>query len=738
MSHIYAAHHGSSQTQLGGINGVYVNVGYTSKTPQERFNDSSYREKNFGIDTWHDILNYGADPRISEEVEGKLHKVLQNRQDVVRTIKLSATKNNNTEQFFFKNMSIAQAANIIHIELNNILNGVARPYNYAPRIEQVQCVDKAVAAYKKGSSKFLIAAKMRFGKTFTSYLFIKALQSLGVKKILILTLKPQVLDEWKNPHENHVSLVNLPPFYDGDSVSSDNGDGIYFISMQRLTANDRAKKAKFDWVYNTSWDIVIVDEEHYGTRTEDSMGINSKINGKFWLYISGTAYVSLLSNEFSEDEIFSWSYTDEQNAKNSWIGSTLSPHASMPQLNIIACDVSSKLLNKNAKLYTGAEQFNINKAFDVDSDGKFKYPNLIITLINLLNTDITDIDSEYVSEDSPLHISQIANNPDAKRHMLCKLPTIAACNAFEEMLKSKPLKFDDMTDYKVINVSGDNETIETVRESIKIHPTLTLTVEKYCTGVTVPEWSTVLLFDDVNSPINFFQTIFRVQSPWIVDGKINKTHCFVIDFNPHRALSMIYLSQSMVKNGKTIEENVEEFVKCAPIYMHGNTNFVKVDTNKILEHQMSVKNITDAITSGFHINTKNLTNDISAALFDLGTFKVQNVLEELYDNNIKKGSKNSKPCKVTSSDEDLTYKELVEKVKTVLAGLPMYVIVTDMTTINCSGIIKNADSDEFKEYTGVSIGCFSKMVENGIINENHIDNCLTALKCVWNNVPVLN
>jgi len=198
--------------------------------------------------------------------------------------------------------------------INELETGIQRVGNFSMRDEQRQCRDQAVKYFNNGGTKFLMDAKMRFGKTFTSYQIMK---SLKAKRVLILTYKTAVAASWAEDLENHVDFdgYTFNKIEDGE-----NGDGVYFSSMQGIMAGDRIDSDKRKWINGIEWDLIIFDEEHYGSRSENAIKIKKALKNidTKWLNLSGTPFQARLGNEYEDDATFQWTYTDEQKAKRNW------------------------------------------------------------------------------------------------------------------------------------------------------------------------------------------------------------------------------------------------------------------------------------------------------------------------------------------------------------------------------------------------------------------------------------
>ncbi len=197
---------------------------------------------------------------------------------------------------------------------------------------------------------------MRFGKTFATYQLAK---KLGWKKILILTFKPTVQNAWQEDLVNHVDFAGWP-FISRDGLSMDDADPkkpiVCFGSFQDFLGKNSAGgiKSRNEWVHTINWDCVIFDEYHYGAWREtakelfeaedkDEIGEgleyfaeeNMPITTNSYLYLSGTPFRAISSGEFIEEQIYNWTYSDEQKAKETWDGQypdKPNPYASLPRM----------------------------------------------------------------------------------------------------------------------------------------------------------------------------------------------------------------------------------------------------------------------------------------------------------------------------------------------------------------------------------------------------------------------
>ena len=455
------------------------------------------------------------------------------------------------------------------------------------RPEQEEAINKTIKVFKN-SDRMLWNAKMRFGKTLCALQVIKLLK---FKKTLIITHRPAVNDGW---------------FYDFDKIfydtkdyvfsSRDKGEEfsnignrnfVYFASMQDLRTSDTVggKYRKNINIFNIDWDFVIIDEAHEGTKTNLGQDVlnaiikpESKVVTKV-LELSGTPF-NLISN-YDENSIYTWDYIMEQEAKNSWpvehFGDS-NPYEEMPKMNIFTYHLE-KYLSKYIEIEDKA--FNFKEFFrtwtgDIQKDleiipknknvGDFVHEDDVISFLNLICK--KDESSNY-----PFSTDEYRNY---FRHTLWMVPGVKEAKALSVLLKRHPI----FSQFEIINVAGagDEETdatkaLKSVREKITENPektrTITLSCGRLTVGVSVPEWTAVLMLSGSysTSASQYLQTIFRVQTPANIDGKI-KDNCYVFDFAPDRTIKMIaesiQLSNHTIKNGQS-EILLGKFLNYCPV-----------------------------------------------------------------------------------------------------------------------------------------------------------------------------
>lgn len=475
------------------------------------------------------------------------------------------------------------------------------------RPEQKEAIEKTIKQFKK-SNEMLWFAKMRFGKTLSA---LQVVKEHKFTRTLILTHRPVVDKGW---FEDFGKIFYDSPKYSYGSKNQGNqfttlekeckkGNSkyIYFASMQDLRGSELVggNFNKNDEIFGTTWDFVIVDEAHEGTQTE--LGTNvlrelKKENTKV-LHLSGTPF-NLLDN-YQEEEIYTWDYVMEQKAKADWdkihFGDP-NPYASLPKLNIFTYDLG-KLLHG----YIDEEvAFNFREFFRVNETGSFLHEKDVFSFLNLICK--SDSESNY-----PYSTEEYRDN---FRHSLWMVPGVKEAKALSAMLKKHPV----FGQFDIVNVAGDGDEEEANEEALKKvekaigdnpHETYTITLScgRLTTGVSVKAWTAVFMLSGSHntSASAYMQTIFRVQTPATINGKV-KEECFVFDFAPDRTLKVIAETAKVsAKAGKTTGEDrkiMGEFLNFCPIIAFDGSRMTDYDVNGMLE-QLKKVYIERVVNNGF-------------------------------------------------------------------------------------------------------------------------------------------
>lgn len=500
---------------------------------------------------------------------------------------------------------------------------------FGPRPEQERFIKETSAYFKahhddETPPHYLWNAKMRFGKTFTSYELAK---TMGWKRILVLTYKPGVEKEWKKDLYGHQDFDGWQ-FIEGLSSWEENNIDesrpvVWFASYQDvLLTKNRQLKDRHKKMRETEWDCVYVDEYHFGAWREAAKELGQEekkevtdapedldetseieqilpLKTHGYLYLSGTPFRALTDGEFNEDQISNWTYADEQNAKHDWAGEGENPYAELPQIVMLTYQMPEGLreIAKKGEF----DEFDLNKFFSTkkDDSGKYVFQNEkdVQKFLNILHGSDLEISAEnkfdYQAPALPFEDSRLLST---LRHTFWFLPNVPACRAMENLLNADPF----FSSYKIIRAAGGDtpggksakDPVESAIGDGLDTMTITLSCGKLTTGVTIPAWSGVLFLRNTDKPETYFQTAFRAQSPWSIkdadDPKkrnIIKPTCYVIDFAPTRALRLVadYSDKLSVGDRRPAEERLEEFIHDLPILCFDGGRMRPLKAEEILD-----------------------------------------------------------------------------------------------------------------------------------------------------------
>lgn len=692
--------------------------------------------------------------------------------------------------------------------------------DFKMRSEQVAAVNKTVNYYKsiltddkKAVPRFLWNAKMRFGKTFASYQLAK---KMDAKRVLVVTFKPAVEDAWQSDLESHIDFIGWQYFSKssgGDpSLAAKNDPLVYFGSFQDLLGRDKATgtiKAKNEWVHTTNWDLVIFDEYHFGAwrdsakelfEGEESSEAKKEVANEFgdelavfdealgelggsednflpistkaYLYLSGTPFKALATGEFIEEQIFNWTYTDEQRAKQEFqkkYPEKWNPYAALPEMRLLTYQMPDEIV---AIARQGEfDEFDLNAFFEASGIGKkarFKHKDDVQKWLDIIRGAYlpSQIDSLKMGKRPPFPYSDTRLLPYLQ-HSFWFLPNVAACHAMANLLAEKHNVY--WHDYDVLTVAGSGagiglEALPPVRKAIGSgyeSKTITLSCGKLTTGVTVPQWSSMLMLRNLNSPETYFQAAFRVQSPWSIknpngdnprEESVLKPACFVFDFAPTRALRQIAeYGAGLSPETPDPEVAVEELVKFLPVLAYDGSNMTQIDAGGILDIAMAGTSATLLARkwqSAILVNVDNETlrkimNSEAAmkAVMNIEGFRalgsdifetIVNKSEVVRDTKKEKGSKLTEKQKKELTEEEKEYKskrkQIQEKLIKFATRIPAFMYLTDFRENTLHDVITKLEPDLFKSVTGLTVKDFDLLVSLGVFNATHMNQAVFAFR----------
>jgi hypothetical protein len=661
--------------------------------------------------------------------------------------------------------------------------------------------------------RFLWNAKMRFGKTFTTYQLAK---KLGAKRVLVVTFKPAVEDAWQTDLESHIDFNGWQYLSRGSgrdpSAVSKSKPLVYFGSFQDLLGRDTTGniKARNEWLHTIHWDLVVFDEYHFGAWRETAkelfegeeeavakkeakleyaaglQGVNEDltelsekeseflpITTKAYLYLSGTPFKALATGEFIEEQIFNWTYTDEQRAKEVYARKhpeKRNPYGSLPQMRLLTYQMPEELL----AVASGGEfdEFDLNAFFEASGTGKaakFTHKTDVQKWLDIIRGSYALRAAESLKTGSrpPFPYSDVRLLPYLQ-HSFWFLPNVAACHAMANLLAEKHNVF--WHDYRVIVAAGASagiglEALPPVRRAIGSGfdtKTITLSCGKLTTGVTVSQWSSILMLRNLTSPETYFQAAFRVQSPWSIknpngdnpnEEEILKPVCFVFDFAPTRALRQLSeYGIGLAPNEPNPENAVKDLVSFLPVLAYDGANMTQIDAGGILDIAMAGTSATLLARKWESALLVNVDNDTLRRIMDspeamAAVERIEgwralgdNVLETIINKSdrIKDLKKKAKEGELTKkekkelSDEEKEFKSkrklVQEKLIKFATRIPAFMYLTDFRENTLQDVITKIESGLFETVTGLTVADFHLLVRLRVFNTEQMNQAVFAFR----------
>jgi hypothetical protein len=678
-----------------------------------------------------------------------------------------------------------------------------RILTFGMRPEQEEAVNKAIAYYKSYKKEnpnsiphFLWNAKMRFGKTFASYQLAK---KLGWKKILILTFKPAVQSAWEEDLRTHVDFKGWQ-FISRNGLQFEQVDTkkpiVCFGSFQDYLGKNTSTggiKTKNEWVHATQWDCIIFDEYHYGAWRENAKDLFEAegkkelefgegegiqyfdeevmpITTNHYLYLSGTPFRAIASGEFIEEQIFNWTYSDEQKAKDNWKGEN-NPYASLPRMVMLTYQLPDAI--RQIAMQGEFDGFDLNIFFSAegeDNRARFKYEDEVQKWLDLIRGEFKETTVDLLkmgAKKPPLPFSH-APLLNVLNHTFWFLPTVASCHAMANLLKKRQNKF--YHDYTVVIAAGTQagigvEAMPPVLEAMTDNPleskTITLSCGKLTTGVSIKPWTGIFMLRNSSSPETYFQAAFRVQTPWVIRNPnskspnkqdILKEECYVFDFAPDRALRQIAdYSCRLNVNESNPELKVAEFINFLPVLAYDGSSMKQVDAAGILDMAMSGTTATLLARrweSALLVNVDNNTlarlmanEEAMKALMNIEGFRNLNQEIETIINKseaVKKAKKEANDKQLSDkkkkeiSEAEKEYqskrKQIQEKLIKFATRIPVFMYLTDFRERTLRDVITKLEPGLFKKVTGLTVKDFELLVSLGLFNSSLMNDAVYKFK----------
>ena len=688
-------------------------------------------------------------------------------------------------------------------------NMMERTEDFEMRPEQKRAVEKTSAyfnAFRKDPSNrgliphFLWNAKMRFGKTFTAY---QLALRMGWKKLLILTFKPAVKTAWEEDLLTHKDFEGWQFCQKQDDREFNRVDErrpfVCFASFQDVLGRNSVGgiKATNEWIQTVGWDCIVLDEYHYGAwgrnaknfydrkdpalrraeevgeiLTEDASSARElearemydeglmPLRTGAYLYLSGTPFRAISTGEFIEEQIFNWTYSDEQAAKEAWQGEH-NPYAQLPKMVMLTYQLPDSISEIASR--GEFDEFDLNEFFRAEDD-RFLHEEYVQKWLDLIRGAYTEnivTELKLGKEKPPMPFSD-SRLLSYLQHTYWFLPSVAACRAMSVLLRKRSNRFFD--DYKVIVAAGNEagmgaqavEPVYNAMEDPQRTKTITLSCGKLSTGVTVKPWTGILMLRNTTSPETYFQAAFRVQSPWTAKDEhgeeiILKPFCYVFDFAPNRALRQVqeYSCQLNVHESNP-ERKVEDFIKFLPILAFDGSSMKEIDAAGVLDMAMSGTTATLLARrweSAVLVNVDNATlqrlmnsPDAMRALMNIEGFRnlnsdietIINKSEHVKKTKKEKGDDLSASEKKRLTEEEKEYKskrkEIQDKLIKFATRIPVFMYLTDFREYCLRDVIEQLEPALFRKVTGLTLKDFSLLVSLGVFNSELMNDAVYKFK----------
>jgi len=678
-----------------------------------------------------------------------------------------------------------------------------RTLTFPMRPEQADAVEKTAAYFQSfrkekpdAPPRFLWNAKMRFGKTFTAYQLAKKLKW---KKVLVLTFKPAVEKAWEDDLKSHVDFAGWQ-FISPDGLAYEDADKekpiVCFGSFQDYLGKNKSSggiKIKNEWVHATNWDCVIFDEYHYGAwrenakelfEAEDSQEAVAMLGEEIeereaeipittghYLYLSGTPFRAIASGEFIEEQIFNWTYSDEQRAKANWQGKpATNPYASLPRMVLLTYQLPDAI--REIAMQGEFSEFDLNVFFAAEGhhdEAKFKYEEDVQKWLDLIRGGFleTTVDNLKLGAKKPPMPFSDVRLLQVLSHTFWFLPSVASCYAMRNLMKKRQNKF--YGDYEIIVAAGSGAglgvkalpPVEKAMGDPLQSKSITLSCGKLTTGVTVKPWTGIFMLRNASSPETYFQAAFRVQSPWTVKNpdsqspnkeEIIKEECYVFDFAPDRALRQIadYSCRLNVDESNP-EKKVEEFISFLPVLAYDGSSMTQIDAAEVLDMAMSGTTATLLARRWESALLVNVDNDTlkrlmksEAAMQALEKIEGFRSLNQDIETIINKSEAVSK-AKKEANDKELTdkqkkklseeekeyktkRKQIQEKLIKFATRVPVFMYLTDYREHTLKDVITQLEPKLFKRVTGLNVTDFELLVGLNVFNSGLMNDAVYKFK----------
>lgn len=692
----------------------WTKIGYTEKkTVEERIKEQTHTSDTAWNLEWKKTAVYddgSGDPFTDHEFHAYLQKKAVERKPDTEWFKITGKESKEMLIEFKENRGILYA------------KGTAIPYTL--REEQDRFVTGTKDYFKTHNKpEVLWNAKPRFGKTLTAYDLCKRMKEEGGNNafnVLIVTNRPAISNSWYEDFVKFLgdesgfafvsetdSLKNKPFVLSRQQYIStlkgvNSRSAIEFVSLQDLKGSIHfgGKHDKLSEVKDMNWDLLIVDEAHEGVDTIKTDIAFFQIKRKYTLHLSGTPFKALANDKFDEKAVFNWTYADEQRKKKEWDEEKgTNPYEPLPRLNLFTYQMSEIIrdeLEQGIEINGETEEyaFDLNLFFETNGNGSFKYDSSVDKFLDALS----------VCEKYPFSTPELRSE---LKHTLWLLNRVDSAKALIKKLNNHPV----FKEYKVVAAVGDGRlnddddaqnSYNAVREAIANNDkTITVSVGQLTTGITIPEWTAVLMLSNIKSPALYMQAAFRAQNPWKYQNNgeyFVKENAYVFDFDPARTLTIFeefandLISDTSGGKGSSDsrKQNVRELLNFFPVIGEDESGeMVELDAEKVLSIPRKIRSL-EVVKRGFMSNFlfQNIGNIFNApqAVIDIIT-----TFEPVSEGDSVNVSKEEREKVTVDENGDIKLDEnfVIGQTQDVF-GEKIYGEITDVIETKAAEIIENA------------------------------------------------
>lgn len=734
-----------------------------------------------------------------------VHKVLTNS----GFIQPPKTKETGTEWFYCSLEDVKRAIAAVKQGKSTCIDRID---DFEMRDEQKKAVEETAKYFEAHINEselpphYLWNAKMRFGKTFATYQLAK---KMGWKRVLVLTFKPAVKNSWAMDIASHKDFEGWEFVSTGgtefNEISDPNREKtiVGFYSFQYLLKHKADEEIKD--IFTEQWDCIVIDEYHYGAWRQGAMDFYKKkpktdeekiiadvinedkeiseengekfadyekahnsFNSKSFLYLSGTPFRALATGEFGE-QVFNWTYTDEQRSKAEWTEKhphEKNPYASLPKMKLLSLDMKD-MVSKECN-------FDLGAFFEAEGEGdnaKFKNQKAVLDWISTLfnqNFSLDDYTGNNQREKFPFEFG----NELKFNHSLWFLQSVASCFAMKNLLEKLKKQNGIFQNYDIICCAGKScgvgvEALKFVKNKLgantKTSHTITLTCGKLTTGVTVHEWSCIFMLRNCSAPETYFQSSFRIQSPWVTkdsDGvnHIEKEECTIFDFDPNRSLRMVvdYSYNLDTREETSSVQKITDFTNFLPVISVKGGTLTAIDPVDIFNQvsgSISVQGLLDQWNQPKLVHTdynsllklqekKELIKLLDKLSFsDKDNKNSSEVLTAIISSTDKvnatkkKIEKGEKPTPKELSEEKQKEKERVQnleilrkRLRKLVETIRTFLYLTDVREVKYLDVANSEEPEIFEKVTHIPLDAFKQLADMGIIDKPEMDKIINLFK----------